>query len=231
MTQMTILGTSEPVLRQCKYCLRWFEKATFPPKSARCKECLLARARELSRTPEQVQKRKERRANRTPEQIEAARERARREYANRTPEQSKREYERRQSRKEIDNARARELRAQSPERRARQRYGVWKSKLKNEYGITPEIHQMMYDDQGGKCYFCDRPSRGKERLAIDHDKDTRFVRGLLCRPCNANWVDEYRNLPPEYQDSRHTNKYLRRGETGDYVESIKRRLASNARSS
>ena len=105
---------------------------------------------------------------------------------------------------------------------------IWKSKLKHKYGITPEIHQAMYEDQRGKCYFCDvhRPSKGTGGLVIDHDKDTGFVRGLLCQPCNANWVDEYKKLPGEYQDSRHTNKYLHRGETGDYVESIKRRLAS-----
>ena len=113
--------------------------------------------------------------------------------------------------------------------RGRELGSVWKSKLKHEYGIIPEIHQAMYDDQGGKCYFCDdrRPSRGKGGLAIDHNKETGFVRGLLCRPCNANWVDEYKKLPKEYQDSLRTNAYLHRGETGDYIGSIKRRLASN----
>ena len=73
---------------------------------------------------------------------------------------------------------------------ARLAYSVWKSKLRHEYGITPEIHQAIYKDQGGKCYFCDveRSSRGKRGLAVDHDKETGFVRGLLCRPCNANWL-------------------------------------------
>ena len=110
----------------------------------------------------------------------------------------------------------------------RLKVSVWKSKLKHQYGITPEIHRAMYEDQGGKCYFCDghRPSRGKGGLAIDHDKVTGFVRGLLCRPCNAGWVDEYKRLPTEYQDSPRTNAYLLRGETGNYVESIKWRLAS-----
>ncbi len=111
----------------------------------------------------------------------------------------------------------------------RQPFSVWKSKLKHEYGITPEIHQVMYDDQGGKCYFCDvhRPSKGRGGLAVDHDKETGFVRGLLCRPCNANFVDEYKKLPREHQDSPRTNVYLLRGETGDYIESIKQRLASD----
>ena len=116
----------------------------------------------------------------------------------------------------------------------RQKVSSWKSYLKGKYDITPEIHQAMYEDQSGKCYFCDdhRPNRGKRGLAVDHvhDNETRVVRGLLCRPCNAGWVDEYKKLPEECQDSPRTNAYLLRGETGDYVESIKLRLASQAAS-
>ena len=109
--------------------------------------------------------------------------------------------------------------------RKRLAFSVWKSKLKHDYGITPEIHQAMYADQAGRCFFCDDdiPNRG---AAIDHDKETGFVRGLLCRPCNANWVDEYKRLPEDCQDSPRTNDYLLRGQTGGYVESVKQRLAS-----
>ena len=216
-------------LKQCSGCKQWFDKASFPPKIARCKDCLLAKARELSRRPDQVQKRKERRANRTPEQIEAARERGRQDYANRTPQQKQREYERRQARKEVDNARARELRAQSPERRAKQRASVWKSTLKHKYGITPEIHQTMYDDQGGRCYFCgvEKPSRGRGGLVVDHNHKMgdKFVRGLLCQACNANFIDEYAELPEEHRDFQRANDYLRRGETTDYIDGIRRRVA------
>ncbi len=228
MTQMTRLENSELSRKQCTNCQRWFERTIFPRRSARCKECLLATAQALIHSPEQVQKRKERRANLTPEQREAERERGRRKYANRMAERKQHASEHRQSRKEMDNARARELRAQSPERRARQRFSVWKSKLKHEYGITPEIHEMIHEDQAGKCYFCDvnGPSRGQRGLVIDHDKETGFVRGLLCRQCNANFVDEYKKLPEELQDSSRANVYLLRGETGEYIESIKQRLAS-----
>lgn len=111
-----------------------------------------------------------------------------------------------------------------------QSISIWKSTLKHKYGITPEIHQMMYEDQGGRCYFCDdRPTSGKVGLAIDHDKDTGLVRGLLCRPCNANFIDEYRKLPEECRNFPRANDYLRRGETGHYVEGIKQRLASDDR--
>lgn len=223
MTQIPFLENLEPSRKQCNSCQLWFDKTTFPQRSGRCKECYRAGARERSRSPEQVQKRQDRRANFTPEQREAERERGRRNYANRTPEQKQRVDELRDDRKEIDNARARELRAQSPERRARQTSSVWKSKLKNLYGITPEIHRIIYEDQGGRCYFCDvhLSSRGCNGLVIDHDKDTGFVRGLLCRHCNANFADEYKKLPEQSQDSPRANAYLLRGRTGDYIESIK----------
>ena len=104
---------------------------------------------------------------------------------------------------------------------------VRKSTLKHSYNITPEIYQAMYDAQGGKCYFCDarRDSRGHQGLVIDHDKDTNLVRGLLCRQCNAGWVDEYLRLPKKLQNSPRTNVYLLRG-NGEYVEGIRQRLAT-----
>ena len=79
--------------------------------------------------------------------------------------------------------------------RAMQAISVWKSTLKHKYGISFEIYQMMYNDQGSLCYFCgtQRPSMGSGRLAVHHDEDSSFVRGLPCRPCNANFIDEYRN--------------------------------------
>ena len=231
MTQETLLENLGPSLKQCSICHQWFEKRTFSPKSARCKECDLARRRERSRAPEQVQRRKDRRANPTPEQREAERERGRLKFVNRTPEQVQRDYEYRLSRKETDNARARELRAQSPERRAKDRASVRNSTLKQKYGVTPEMYRLMYDDQGGKCYFCEyTPESGKKRLAVDHVRDTPYVRGLLCGPCNANWVDEYLRLPEEYRDSKRTNDYLLRGKSGDYIEGIRQRVEASRHS-
>lgn len=101
--------------------------------------------------------------------------------------------------------------------------------MKGNYGITPEMYQLMCEDQSGKCYFCDHtPDESKgEKLAIDHDKDTTFVRGLLCSPCNASWVDLYAQLPEAFRDSPRTNDYLLRGKSGDYIESIRRRVAAS----
>jgi len=51
-----------------------------------------------------------------------------------------------------------------------------------KYGLTPERYKTMYDGQGGMCalQFCGRPIQG-----VDHCHVTNWVRGLLCRRCNA----------------------------------------------
>lgn len=101
-----------------------------------------------------------------------------------------------------------------------------KSRLKTVYGISPEVLQTMYDDQGGKCYFCGsaKPLHGRGALAIDHNHDTGVVRGLLCKPCNANFLAPYEQLPKELQDSPRTNAYLLRGKSENYIEDIRNRL-------
>lgn len=107
------------------------------------------------------------------------------------------------------------------------KHSTWKSTLKHKYGITLEIYDAMHEEQGRGCYFCDKPgpNRGRGKLVVDHDKETGFVRGLLCRPCNANFIDEYKDLPEDRQDFPRANAYLLRGK-GEYIEGIKRRLAS-----
>ena len=70
--------------------------------------------------------------------------------------------------------------------------------------------------------------RGHSGLVIDHVEvgENTFVRGLLCRTCNSNFIDEYSKLPDECKDFPRANEYLRRGKTGDYIESIRQRVAS-----
>lgn len=56
------------------------------------------------------------------------------------------------------------------------------SVLWTKYGIRLEDYEVMYEAQEGKCKIC---GKFEEVLAVDHCHDTKVVRGLLCRSCNA----------------------------------------------
>lgn len=58
--------------------------------------------------------------------------------------------------------------------------------LKRCYGITLEQYRAMEQAQGGVCRICKGPPIGKaKRLSVDHDHQTKRVRGLLCSKCNS----------------------------------------------
>jgi hypothetical protein len=59
-----------------------------------------------------------------------------------------------------------------------------KHKLKQKFGITPEIYERMVFEQGGMCLICSGPPTSSG-LAIDHDHETGKIRGLLCSRCNC----------------------------------------------
>ncbi len=52
--------------------------------------------------------------------------------------------------------------------------------LKRKFGITLEQYEELKRQQGGKCAIC------RERVpdVVDHDHETKEIRGLLCHPCN-----------------------------------------------
>lgn len=55
-----------------------------------------------------------------------------------------------------------------------------------KYGITEEQYNLLLEAQGEVCAICKnrcRDSRGRG-LAVDHDRMTGKIRGLLCSPCN-----------------------------------------------
>lgn len=73
----------------------------------------------------------------------------------------------------------------NPERR---RYLSRRAILKG-YGLTPEQYDILLESQNGVCAICRKPetriTQGKLcDLAVDHDKKTERVRGLLCVRCN-----------------------------------------------
>lgn len=55
-----------------------------------------------------------------------------------------------------------------------------KSQLKS-YGTTPEAVDQMLLDQGGACAICGKVTK----LHVDHNRETRAVRELLCLLCNT----------------------------------------------
>lgn len=68
-----------------------------------------------------------------------------------------------------------------PSRREKQN----NAKLFKMYGITREQFDVMSAGQGGVCAICSRPPQGKARLSVDHQHETKRIRGLLCDPCNS----------------------------------------------
>ena len=66
---------------------------------------------------------------------------------------------------------------------------VLHKKLQHLYGITLEQYNLMSESQGGVCAGCRRPETtvrngNIQRLSVDHDHNTKRVRGLLCTKCN-----------------------------------------------
>src|ERR1035437_10727167 len=62
---------------------------------------------------------------------------------------------------------------------------VRRNNLKKKFGITWEEYDELFKKQNGYCPICGRhQSEFKKRLSVDHDHNTKKVRGLLCQNCN-----------------------------------------------
>jgi len=58
--------------------------------------------------------------------------------------------------------------------------------LLRDYGITINNYNEMFKEQQGCCAICRRhQSEFEEALCVDHNHETKKVRGLLCRACNS----------------------------------------------
>jgi hypothetical protein len=52
------------------------------------------------------------------------------------------------------------------------------------FNLTVDEYDVILAHQGGRCAICGRPPKADKRLAVDHDHQTGYVRGLLCFLCN-----------------------------------------------
>ena len=52
---------------------------------------------------------------------------------------------------------------------------------KKLYGLSSTEYDFLLLIQHGNCAICERPM---DKPHVDHDHDTGFVRGLLCKTCN-----------------------------------------------
>jgi len=88
-----------------------------------------------------------------------------------------------------------------------------RSVLKRLYNIELEEYERLYDAQGGGCAICGQPERSKITglLVVDHNHDTKKVRGLLCTNCNIA-IGHLRDDPNVL---RAAALYLERGGIGD----------------
>ncbi len=82
-----------------------------------------------------------------------------------------------------------------PRQSLRMRHLARASRLTRLYGITEQEYADLLELQNGRCGVCSRKP-GKARLAVDHDHETGFVRGLLCHRCNKaiGYLDDNREV-------------------------------------
>jgi len=88
------------------------------------------------------------------------------------------------------------------------------SKLQKNFGITSVEYDLMFEDQGGKCFICEADSGyNGNKLSVDHDHNTGEIRGLLCHKCNfgiAHFNDDRKRLMNAmiYLDRKGTGMFI-----------------------
>jgi len=57
--------------------------------------------------------------------------------------------------------------------------------IKRHYNCDLETYEALLKSQNFCCAICNRhESNFKKQLSIDHDHETKIIRGLLCKSCN-----------------------------------------------
>lgn len=60
------------------------------------------------------------------------------------------------------------------------------SHYRRKYGLTIEEKAAKLAAQGGFCAICKTLTpKSKKGFAVDHDRETKRVREILCAPCNV----------------------------------------------
>ena len=56
------------------------------------------------------------------------------------------------------------------------------------YGLSQPEFEVMWEKQKGLCFLCDKAlfGNGIEKINVDHDHQSGYVRGLLCTMCNID---------------------------------------------
>ena len=77
-----------------------------------------------------------------------------------------------------------ERRLPEHERKRRRQESSRHCQLMARYGLSAASYDKLLAAQEGVCRICKQPCSTGKRLAVDHDHETKKVRGLLCRRCN-----------------------------------------------
>lgn len=58
--------------------------------------------------------------------------------------------------------------------------------LSANYGLSLTDYDLLVEAQNGLCGICGLArTEGQPRLAVDHDHESGYIRGLLCMACNT----------------------------------------------
>jgi hypothetical protein len=89
----------------------------------------------------------------------------------------------------------------------REKKSSWEHKLKTFFKITTDVYFKMLSQQNNCCAICNRHEKEfNKKLSIDHNHDTKQIRGLLCTTCNHGIGLLQENINLIYKTISYLNK-------------------------
>ena len=70
---------------------------------------------------------------------------------------------------------------------------AFRTNLRRFYSMTESEYWTMFHQQDGACAICLTPPNGR-KLGVDHNHQSRKIRGLLCSTCNSG-IGAFRDDP------------------------------------